>query len=635
MDFFGRNCFVKSLNRFQKIKLSLPLTLLAAVLLAGCITLLALWCQPNAFRSVLIIFKAQPLLILLNAMPVGLFLLLFTCLLRNVFFGAALTNLLICGFSIANRVKIEVRDEPVFPRDLALLKEVGVIVTDYDIHYPWAVIAMVAAATLALVILGIFVGSKPFPVQKLQNWAGRLLGAAASALILVALTFTVYASNDLYNSFRVSNAYYVPSVFNELGFPYCFFHQFTTYPVDKPQDFNKDQAELWEKEAPPAIPGWEAQPISVIMIMNEAFSDITDHEAFAYDETNDPLPNLQAMRNDPHAVTGHIVVPNFAAGTANTEFDVMTGIQTNALSETTSSAMRVVNRNLDSLFRVYGNNGYQTSYFHPGDNWFYNRENVLAWMGAEKTMFTNQMEGLAYKGRWVTDASLTDLITEEFESAVAAGKPLFHYMTTIQNHMSYTPDKYGEGYEYPEVPLNVTVSDNVQSMLNVYVEGARDADAMLGDLRNYFSAQDEPVVLVFFGDHLPYLGDNQVGYAELGMTAEPYWEELGSYQTPFVIWANNAAYDMLDWFSIADLPDTISAAFLGAAVTELTGHDSTSSWFTFLNQLRREYSVVNGLTLCHPDGAVLNRDFMDHDSWESIRKWRQWSYYKLKYQEFD
>ena len=623
---------MKSLNRFQKIKLSLPLTLLAAVLLAGCITLLALWCQPNAFRSVLIIFKAQPLLILLNAMPVGLFLLFFTCLLRNVFFGAALTNLLVCGFSIANRVKIEVRDEPVFPRDLALLKEVGVIVTDYDIHYPWTVIAMVAAATLALVILGIFVGSRPFPIQKLQNWAGRLLGAAASALILVALTFTVYASNDLYNSFRVSNAYYVPSVFNELGFPYCFFHQFTTYPVDKPQDFNKDQAELWEKESPPAIPGREAEPISVIMIMNEAFSDITDYEAFAYDETNGPLPNLQAMRNDPHAVTGHIVVPNFAAGTANTEFDVMTGIQTNALSETTSSAMRVVNRNLDSLFRVYGNNGYQTSYFHPGDNWFYNRENVLAWMGAEKTMFTNQMEGLEYKGRWVTDASLTDLITEEFESAVAAGKPLFHYMTTIQNHMSYTPDKYGEGYEYPEVPLNVAVSDSVQSMLNVYVEGARDSDAMLGDLRDYFSAQDAPVVLVFFGDHLPYLGDNQVGYAELGMTAEPCWDELGSYQTPFVIWANNAAYDMLDWSSIAELPDTISAAFLGAAVTELTGH--ATSWFSFLNELRQEYPVVNGLTAVRPDGSVQSFDSTELNRPESIQKWRQWSYYKLKYQEF-
>ena len=128
----------------------LILTLLAAVLLAGCITLLALWCQPNALRSVLIIFKAQPLLIVLNALPVGLILLALTCLLRNVFFGAALTNLIVCGFSVANRVKIEVRDEPVFPRDLALLKEVGAIVSDYDISYPLGSIAIVVVASLAM-----------------------------------------------------------------------------------------------------------------------------------------------------------------------------------------------------------------------------------------------------------------------------------------------------------------------------------------------------------------------------------------------------------------------------------------------------------------------------------------------------
>lgn len=56
------------------------------------------------------------------------------------------------------------------------------------------------------------------------------MGAVLSFGVLTALIFTVYASNDLYNSFRVSNAYYVPAVFNELGFPYCFCHQFTTYP---------------------------------------------------------------------------------------------------------------------------------------------------------------------------------------------------------------------------------------------------------------------------------------------------------------------------------------------------------------------------------------------------------------------
>ena len=623
---------MKSLKRLPKVRMPLILTLLAAVLLAGCITLLALWCQPNALRSVLIIFKAQPLLIVLNALPVGLILLALTCLLRNVFFGAALTNLIVCGFSVANRVKIEVRDEPVFPRDLALLKEVGAIVSDYDISYPWGSVAIVVLASLALLAIGLVVKCKPFPFARLRGWLGSLIGIAASGAVLVSLIFTVYASNDLYNSFKVSNAYYVPSVFNELGFPYCFCHQFTTYPVDKPDGFSKGQAELWEQEAAPQK--GEKQPVNVIMVMNEAFSDITDYETFAYDETNDPLPNLHAMQQDPHAVTGHIVVPNFAAGTANTEFDIMTGIQTNALSATTTSAMRVVNRNLDSLFRVYGENGYHTSYFHPGDNWFYNRENVLAWMGADETRFTNRMENMETKGRWVTDAYLVGLIQDEFEETVADGDTLFHYMTTIQNHMSYTPDKYGDGYFYPEVPLNISVSGHVETLLKVYTEGARDADTMLGELKEYFSQQNEPVVLVFFGDHLPYLGDNQVGYAELGMAEDPYWSDLGSYQTPFVIWANDTAFEMLDWSTAAELPETISASFLGAAVLELTGHSSDSSWFSFLNELRREFPIVQKNTVVLPDGSIVNPNLQDDQPPVGIEKWRQWSYYKLKYQEF-
>ena len=620
---------LKRSERFPTYRMPLALTLAAAVLLAGCITLLALWCQPNALRTVLAHLKAQPLLIILNAMPIGLLLLVFTCLFRNVFFSGALVNFAVCALSIANRIKIEVRDEPVFPRDLALLKEVGSAMGTYDIHFPVKVITVVVLASLMLVILGVFIGCKPFPIARLQGWLGSLLGAAASLAVLAGLIFTVYASNDLYNSFRVSNAYYVPSVFNELGFPYCFCHQFTTYPVDRPEGFNRAQAESWESGGADTGAG---KAVNVVMVMNEAFSDISDHDAFAYDETNDALSNLHALRNDPHAVTGHVVVPGFAGGTANTEFDVLTGIQTNALSATTTSALRVVNRNLDSLFRVFGADGYRTSFFHPGDDWFYNRENVYRWFGAEETVFADQMADLDYKGRWVTDDYMAGLIEAEFEETMAEGRNLFHYTTTIQNHMSYTADKYGEGYEYPEVPLNVEVSDQVRTMLEVYMEGARDADAMLGRLREYFAAQDEPVVLVFFGDHLPYLGDNQLGYAELGFTGEDYWSELTSYETPYVIWANDAAYDLLDWSRAEALPETISASFLGAAVVELTGRET--AWSSFLNELRREAPVIQKQTTVLSDGTVLTED-AGADVLEAVAKWRQWSYYKLKYQEFE
>ena len=384
------------------------------------------------------------------------------------------------------------------------------------------------------------------------------------------------------------------------------------------------------------------------MVMNEAFSDLTDADVFAYTEENDPLSNLHALENDPHAISGHVVVPGFAGGTANTEFDVLTGMQTNALSETTTSSFRVVNRNLDSLFRVFAADGYATSFFHPGDDWFYNRENVYRWFGAEKTVFVDQMTDPQYKGRWVTDDYMAGLIEAEFEEAMAAGKNLFHYTTTIQNHMSYTADKYGEDYDYPDVPLTVSVSKEVETMLKVYIEGARDADAMLGRLVDYFSASGEPVVLVYFGDHLPYLGDNQLGYRELGMTDGALWSQLDSYATPYVIWANDAAAETLDWENAVkalDLPQMtpdLSAAFLGAAVLELTGRTGESPWFDFLNNLRRMAPVVQKDTYLLSGNVLLSQEELDADGSDesaalrdAVDQWRKWSYYKLMYKDID
>ena len=151
-------------KRFPKYRLPLWATLLAAVALAGCITLLALWCQPNALRTVVANFRRQPLLIVLNCLPIGLLLLAVTCLLRNVFFAGALVNFAVCALSIANRIKLEVRDEPVFPRDFALLKEVGSAMGTYDIRFPVKVIAVVVAARRCWRCWAFFSAAAPSPL---------------------------------------------------------------------------------------------------------------------------------------------------------------------------------------------------------------------------------------------------------------------------------------------------------------------------------------------------------------------------------------------------------------------------------------------------------------------------------------
>ena len=176
-------------------------------------------------------------------------------------------------------------------------------------------------------------------------------------------------------------------------------------------------------------------------------------------------------------------------------------------------------------------------------------------------------------------------------------------------------------------------------MLAVYTEGVRDADAMLGRLVEYFSGTEEPVVLAFWGDHLPYLGDNQLGYRQLGLDVFPGpegQENLAAYETPYVIWANGAAAAALDWESAVeslDLPENgrLSACFLGAALLELTGRGEETAWFAFLNQLRRQVPVVQKTACMAMDGST----FTDPagELAEDLAKWRKWSYYKLKYKE--
>lgn len=626
---------MKRSGLFQtKIQISLLASILISVPLSVAVTSLVLWCQPNALRVVIGNFVSQPLLAVLNVLPQLLLILFFGFLFRNIFFSASVVNLLVCLLSIANRIKIEVRDEPVFPRDLALLKEVGSAVGNYDIHYPWTVIAIVVIFSLATALLGVFIKVKPVSAKRFWRCLVSILGSAVSAAFLVVLIFTVFSSNELYNSFNTTNPYYIPSVFNELGFPYCFCHQFTAYPVDRPEGFDRTEAELWDREETGEDDG---KPINVVMVMNEAFSDVTDLDMFTWDD--DPLSNLHALRKDSHAIAGHVVVPNFAAGTANTEFDVLTGIQTNSLSAAATSAFRLVNRDMDSLFRVYANAGYETSFLHPGDDWFYNRENVYRWLGAEKTLFRDEMEGeLTYKGSWVTDECMAGIIEREFENAVDSGVLLFNYTTTIQNHMSYTMEKYGSDYAYPTVHSSVALSQDVETMLGVYAMGVRDADEMLGSLVEFFTAREEPVLLVFFGDHLPYLGDNQLAYRELGVTDKPLWNELTSFETPYIIWSNEAGAEILDWDSTVkslDLPDDgrISAAFLGATVLELTGREGNTSWFSFLNNIRREVPVVQKQTFVTADGAVTEQ--LEESFEREIDKWRKWSYYKLRYKDIE
>ena len=123
---------------------------------------------------------------------------------------------------------------------------------------------------------------------------------------------------------------------------------------------------------------------------------------------------------------------------------------------------------------------------------------------------------------------------------------------------------------------------------------------------------------------------------DVGPAEEGGEMSLASYETPYVIWANDAAAEALDWARTVrrlDLPEngTLSASFLGALVLELMGRGEETAWFAFLNQLRRELPVVQKSTYQLADGSFTEE--LSGEQRELVQKWRRWSYYKLQYKE--
>ena len=595
------------------------------------ILLYVLWAQPSALGDTLSGMFTQPLLLLLNWLPIALLCAALGFALANPMYGAAVVGLITGVMSLINRVKITMRSEPFVPRDIVLVKEAADAMGNYDLSLPWAQAGVLLLLILLFVAAGILL-----PPKKPEKKRGLVRAAACLlCLLLVGLVAFVYSSDAVYESFETEKPYDSCAVADELGFPYYFCYHFSTMSVAKPEGFDRAEAESWEQdyEAPE-----DAAELNVVFVMNEAFSDILNEDVFVFPEGEHPMSVYNELAAGENAYAGHIVIPYFGGGTADTEFDVATGMQTNLLNPNSPSltAFRCVERPMESLYRVFGSEGYTTSFMHPGDGWFYGRDEVYELLGAQEIYFADDMEGLEYKGEWVTDASFAKLIEQRFEDSVSSGVPDFTYAVTIQNHMSYTEDKYGD-YACPKVETTVELSPEVQTAVDVYAEGIRDANAMLKELTEFYSAQSEPVLLVFFGDHLPYLCDNRAGYRELGLAAADVSgteDPFAAYTAPYLIWCNEAGAELLDFdraIESLELPGSgrMSACYLGAAVLELTGRGEASSWFGFLNEARRELPVIHGGTYMDTDGDT----FFELGTEQSalLSKMRCWTYYKMEY----
>ena len=608
--------------------------LLLSLLITGEVILI----QPGSFPESIAGIYETPLLILLNLLPILVLVTALGFLTGNVFAGGAITALVADVLSYANTLKIEYRTEPVIPSDITLLKESLNAAGEYGLELKPGILLLIAATVLACILLAVLFKSS------MPKWYLRIAGVLIPVAVLTACIFTIYADKDYYEALpntvtvegqqiSVSKSN-VPQVFNTFGFPYCFLHNVKLYPIEKPEGYSAAEARSWE-ESEPETEAAEAWDVDIVIVMGEAFTDLAEEAAFTYTEEESPLWAYHQVADSDQAVSGHIVVSNFGAGTANTEFDVMTGMQTNtiALSNSNTSAFRCVKRDVDSLARIYTGAGSAAWFMHPGYNWFYNRCNVYSHFGVEDQTFVDAFDQSAFDGSYVRDLSLLEYAEEALEQHSDSAQ--FAWVTTIENHQAYYTAKYSDPVT-EVLQTELTLSDEATESLTVYCYGVRHTSEMLLQLTEYLNSRERPTLLVFFGDHRPTLGADYAYYREIGSEVgldETLEQQLYKFETPFVIWGNTAlcsSYDFSAAVEALDLPENhvISSSYLGSLVYELTGRSGSSCWWDYLCEARRILPVNHQTFFVTADGTLT--DTLTEEEAETEQKLRCWQYYRLK-----
>ena len=269
-----------------------------------------------------------------------------------------------------------------------------------------------------------------------------------------------------------------------------------------------------------------------------------------------------------------------------------------------------------SYARYFAAQGYTCTGSHPGNAAFYSRSSVNRNLGFSEYYFLENYYQERYGGI-ASDAELFAEIASMAEAQMAAGERVFSFNVTYQNHGPYFDDRLTGDTVY--IPQG-TLSDSDYYIVNNYLAGVADTGAQMRALCETFRESEEPVVLVFFADHKPWLGEQSVTYAALGIELNAPGEAgaAATYLTDYLIWANDAAKQALGNDFCGEGP-TVSPMYLMNVLFEQCGW-AGPSYLKYTDALRRVLPVVSTHDWYGVPGALQGWDMLDEAVQAQLRE---------------
>lgn len=516
----------------------------------------------------------HPALVALNLLPPVVLMALLYGLSGRAWLAYALTALPVLGLAAANAYKMFFRDDPVIAADLLLLGEAGNMAGKYQLFLFGKLAAALGCALVSALLLALLARGRPL---------GRFrAGIAGTALACAAALSPLYASDQVYqdnaNEEHI-NKWSVTQQYVSRGLLYPFLHSVKDAFPRPPEGYDQREAEQWLAQFEDgAIP--EDKKVNIVGIMLEAFTDFSQFEEIQFSQ--DVYAIWHALEAEGYS--GSLLANIFAGGTVNTERAFLTGV---------ADGNYDYRGEAPSYVRYLKGQGYRATGSHPSYNWFYNRQNVNAYLGFDSYRFTEDYFGPVYGADPVLndDGFLPDLTRTVLEQ-LEQDAPLFSFSVTYQGHGPYGDRECWWG-EPEDFFTNPGLDDASRYILSNYLGSVMATQRYLSDMVDAFRASDEPIVLVVFGDHKPWLGNGNSVYHALGVNLDQDSREgfYNYWSTPYLIWANGAAKAAVGRDIAGEGPD-ISPCFLMNVLFEQLGWTG-DAYMQAADQCRAQLPVIH------------------------------------------
>lgn len=532
-----------------RIAMALVAAALAGALIGVCSLAIAAGAHP---RAMFFSYFSHPWTVALNlAVPIAL-MLLFTLLTNRAWIAWLLTNLVVMLPTVVSFFKVAFRGDPLCAEDLTLITESKKMLETYKLFWDKRFGFYLAILAVGTLMLAFF-----FRGRFRRAWP-RLVAALVLALACAAAA-PLYTRADIYNvktsNTALINPYSENDQFISKGFVYPFLHSVKDafHPAPDGYDASGAKAAL-DACTDEAIPA--DKRVNVVAVMLEAYNDFSRFENLHFvRDVYGKYRELESM-----GYSGTLVTDVFAGDTRISEREFLTGLPYSRIDNFVAPS--------NSYVWYFRQNGYHTTGSHPCYAWFYNRKNINKNLGFEDYLFSENYFAERTHGDITYDGTYFPMLYDLYESRDKS-VPYFSFNITYQGHGPYEADN--PHYTEPYVE-NGGWSDAAQTILNNYLNAQAETTEMLYNYVMQMLATDEPVVLVFFGDHKPWMGNADSVYHELGINIDRSTDEgfLNYYATRYLILANDAAKRVTGG-DFRGEGETISVSFLMNKVFELCG----------------------------------------------------------------